>query len=374
MGMRLLPTESQTMVAESARRLLAAFSIEERRTQWHGSWLSDAYARLGEAGMLELGLLPDGDQESAGYLVAFAIELGRSVVATPFATSAVAAAHCLAQSGLDAEAAALRAGSAIEAMALAEAGGSLQGIFDPQTRLSDDRLSGVKSAIGFAGEASHLLVSARDERGGLRLLRLPTDLPGVSIEPLDTVAGEPLYEVRLDCAVTDAMQLASGHDCRALLRAALLRVLLVQSALLVGNAERALEITTAHVIERHQFDQPLGAFQAVQHHVANARMRLDAGRLMVHELAWRYGEQQPELLAWAAETKSWLSAATGETLRRAHELQGGISVTDEHETMLLLRRNLAESISWGATPELTPLCYSLRQVPPTVQPLFEGIA
>ena len=149
---------------------------------------------------------------------------------------------------------------------------------------------------------------------------------------------------------------------------------MVQSAILVGGAEWALEIVTAHVIERHQFGQPLGAFQAVQHHIANSRINLDAARLMTFETGWRYAQGQPDVLAWAAETKAWVAEKTGELLRRAHELQGGVSVTDEHETMLLLRRNLAESISWGSGSSLQALAYPLRSVPPTAQPLFEKLA
>ena len=372
--MRLLPTESQTMVAESARRLLGAFPIEERRKQWHGEWLGEAYRRLGDAGMLELGNPGDEDLDSVSFLVAFCIELGRSAISVPFTASAVAAAHCLSRAGLEAEAAALRSGADVQIMALAEAGGSLMGAFEPKTRLSGNQLSGTKSVVAFAGEASHLLVSARRDDGALCLVRIGADHSGVSLSPLDTVAGEPLYEVRLDCEIGENAILASGNQCVDLLNWMMLRVFMAQSAILVGGAERALEITTEHVIQRHQFGQPLGAFQAVQHHVANSRMRLDSARLMTYELAWRYSEQQEDLLAWAAETKSWVSAATGEILRRAHELQGGISVTDEHETMLLLRRNLAETVSWGASPELLPLCYPLRQVPPTVQPLFEAVA
>lgn len=372
--MRLLPTESQTMIAESARRLLGAFPIEERRKQWHGEWLSEAYRRLAEAGMLELGNPDDQDLDSASFLVAFGVELGRSAISVPFVTSVVAAANCLSQAGLENEAAALRSGADVQIMALAEARGSLKGAFDPQTRLSGNRLSGTKSVVSFAGDASYLLISARREDGAICLVRIGADHPGVLLSPLDTVAGEPLYEIRLDCEIGEDAILASGSQCVDLLRAMLLRVFMAQSAILVGGAERALEIMTEHVIQRHQFGQPLGAFQAVQHHVANSRMRLDSARLMTYELAWRYSEGHDELLAWAAETKSWVSTATGEILRRAHELQGGISVTDEHETMLLLRRNLAETVGWGASPELLPLCYPLRQVPPTVQPLFEAIA
>jgi len=368
--MQLLPSESQAMVSEAARRLLATFPIEERRKQWHGEWLSEAYSKLSEAGMLELAAAADDDRESQAYLLAFGMELGRSAITVPFLTSALAAAQCLEAAGHQGLAATARGGSALEVMALAEAKGCLKGTFTPNTRLSNDRLTGVKCAVPFAGQASHLLVSAVDADGELQLIRVPSDAAGVQIDALDTVAGELLSEVSLDCPVENEWILLTGEAAIKTLQSVLTRVFMVQSAMLVGGAERALEIVSAHVIERHQFEQPLGAFQAVQHHVANSRIHLDAARLMTFELGWRLAEGNDEMLAWAAETKAWVSSKTAELLRRAHELQGGISVTDEHETMLLLRRNLAESVMWGSGSDLWALAYPLRQVPPTVQPLF----
>ncbi|HEX7857825.1 MAG TPA: acyl-CoA dehydrogenase [Sphingobium sp.] len=361
------------MISEASRRLFGAFPIEERRRQWHGEWLTHSYDRLAEAGMLELGNLPERDREAAAHLSSFAIEIGRSCLALPFVTSAVGAAFVLENCGNTDAARALRAGQHIEALAIAEAKGSLRGAFEPETRVEAGRLTGIKSAVPFAKHAKALLVTARNENNTLCLIHLDSERPGIEMHPLDTVSGEPIYEVWIDCEVGEDAVLAGGQNCTALLEGALLRMFLVQSAILVGGAERALEIVTEHVIQRHQFGQPLGAFQAVQHHIANSRTKLDAARLMTHELAWRIGEGNPDLLAWAAETKMWVSTATCEILRRAHELQGGISVTDEHETMLLLRRNLADSVLFGSGQELVRLCYPLRTIPPTVQPLFEAV-
>jgi alkylation response protein AidB-like acyl-CoA dehydrogenase len=370
--MRLLQSESESLISDAARRLFSAYSIEQRRMQWHGKWLSDAYEELAGASMLELGAFAEGDHESIGYLIAFATEIGRSALSLPFVTSSVGAAFLLQECGRDDEASQLRSGSKIYALALSEATGSLSGTLSPKAVLKGGRLQATKSAVSFAGEAEALLVCATRENGSPCLIKVGRDDHGVTLEKLDTISGDQLYQVTLACDIADDAILAEGKDYLALVREVLLRIFLTQSAILVGGAERALEIVTEHVIQRHQFGQPLGAFQAVQHHIANSRSKLDASRLMTSELGWRMGENHPDLLAWAAETKMWVSSATGEILRRAHELQGGISVTDEHETMMLSRRNLAEAVLWGSGTELLRLCYPLRNTPPTVQPLFKA--
>jgi alkylation response protein AidB-like acyl-CoA dehydrogenase len=368
-----MPDDNENLIAESARRLFGAFSIETRREQWHGRWLSEAFAEMREAGMLELARMPEADREAAAYLAALAIELGRSGIATPFITSAIAASYCLSRAGRAVEAEACLNGTAIEAVAFSEPAGSINGALNPQTLFVDGRLIGVKNSIPFAEAASHLLVSARTSSGKTCVLRVPSDFPGVTRITLEGSTGEPLSELHLDCALGEDAVLFEGAECNEVVKAALTRIYYAQSAILVGGAQRALEIVTAHVIERHQFGQALGMFQAVQHHIANSRMQLDAARLMVFELGWRIGSNHDELLAWAAETKAWISEATGEIMRRAHELQGGISVTDEHETMLLSRRNLGESVQWGSSSELLSLAYPLRKIPPSVQPLFEPL-
>ena len=45
-----------------------------------------------------------------------------------------------------------------------------------------------------------------------------------------------------------------------------------------GLADRMLEITVDYVKEREQFGVPVGSFQAVKHHLANARLALEFAR------------------------------------------------------------------------------------------------
>ena len=54
----------------------------------------------------------------------------------------------------------------------------------------------------------------------------------------------------------------------------------------VGGARYAHEITTQYAKDRHQFDKPLGAFQALAHYLADAVTNLDGAEQLVHEAAW----------------------------------------------------------------------------------------
>ena len=62
------------------------------------------------------------------------------------------------------------------------------------------------------------------------------------------------------------------------------------AAALVGIAERAMRIGVDYVTERHQFGQPIGSFQAIQHGLADLPALIDGGRFLAHKAAWAYDE------------------------------------------------------------------------------------
>src|SRR3546814_16681160 len=47
-----------------------------------------------------------------------------------------------------------------------------------------------------------------------------------------------------------------------------------------------LDLTVGYVTERHQFGKPVGSFQAVKHHLADAALALELARPAVHRAAW----------------------------------------------------------------------------------------
>jgi alkylation response protein AidB-like acyl-CoA dehydrogenase len=61
---------------------------------------------------------------------------------------------------------------------------------------------------------------------------------------------------------------------------------ILTAASLVGIAAAALDLALAYVTERRQFGRPIGAFQAIQHGLADFPALIDGGRLLVHKAAW----------------------------------------------------------------------------------------
>src|SRR5205814_10064294 len=54
------------------------------------------------------------------------------------------------------------------------------------------------------------------------------------------------------------------------------------AALLLGMAEATTDIAVRYAAERHQFDRPIGSFQAVKHILADMLVRTELARAAVY--------------------------------------------------------------------------------------------
>ena len=80
----------------------------------------------------------------------------------------------------------------------------------------------------------------------------------------------------------------------------------VGAALLVGLVDGALEMTSTHVKNRHQFGRPLATFQAIQFPLAECKVLADGAELCSHDAAVRLSAGARE--ADVAAALAWLVA------------------------------------------------------------------
>ena len=125
------------------------------------------------------------------------------------------------------------------------------------------------------------------------------------------------------------------------------RVVLGQSAFLVGLSRAMLDLAVAHVVDRHQFGVPIGSFQAVKHHLANARIAIEFAAPAVARAAWSVATRQPTRERDVSMAKALAVDAGSVTGRAALQCHGAIGYTVEHDLHLYLKRSWALSRSWG---------------------------
>lgn len=156
--------------------------------------------------------------------------------------------------------------------------------------------------------------------------------PGVSATPLANLAGLSWATVDFTDVTAVARWPVDAHETaktRAELR-------LLYAALLVGCGRSALDLAVDHVRERRQFGQPLGAFQAIQHRLADCAIALDAAELLVLRAA-AYEGDVAELGGRAAVAALQAGEAAEQTATEALQFFGGYGYTLEYDIQLFLR-------------------------------------
>ena len=96
----------------------------------------------------------------------------------------------------------------------------------------------------------------------------------------------------------------------------------------VGKLARLLETTVRYGRTRHQFGQPIGRFQSVSNKVADMRVNLELGRLIVYKAAWLKGQGMRAAVE-ASIAKLFVSESCKTASLDALQLHGGYGYMKE---------------------------------------------
>jgi len=155
-----------------------------------------------------------------------------------------------------------------------------------------------------------------------------------SLAPRPAVDGSRrLFEVSWDPGDAERLEL----DPRSVLD----RAALAAAAQLCGTAQQLLDTAVAYAGQRHQFGQPIGAFQAVKHKLADVALRLEFARPVVYRAAWSMDPVHVSMAKAHASQAALLAA------RAALQVHGAMGYTVEHDLHMWLKRAWALAASWG---------------------------
>ena len=325
-------TDDQLLFRDTVRDLLVK---ECQPEQVRYAWVDDD-GRLPEvwASLAEMGVLGVQVPESHGGLglseldlVLLLEEAGRAALPDPLVEVAAVAAPLLAD--LEVAAASEHAARAAGRWLPAIAGG------EAVVALAIDGTD----LVSHGGDAD-LLLALRD--GAL------VAVPGADVDATSQPSVDGSRSLTtVGWAGRDETVLARSQDAAAAVSRALDRGALGTAAVLLGLGQQLLDMTVAYVKERRQFGVPVGSFQAVKHHLADAALRLEFARPVVYGAAWSMATGRPDATRAASHAK----AAAGDAARLAgrHALQchGAIGYTVEYDLHLWLKRVWALSASWG---------------------------
>jgi hypothetical protein len=167
---------------------------------------------------------------------------------------------------------------------------------------------GARNPVRFGAQASALVVVG--SAGGAEVYRVSPDGGAIVDTGYEYPLGYP--GARLGPSL-----------CSLPAAAALRRWQLVIAAEITGAMDAAIGQLVEYLTHRKQFGRSLGAFQAIQHRLAELAASVECARILTREAAWRDGD---ELAAGAA---CYAASAARQVCLECHQLSGARGFTLE---------------------------------------------
>ncbi|RIV81955.1 acyl-CoA dehydrogenase [Aurantiacibacter xanthus] len=338
--MNFLFNEEQTSLGETVGQVLADHAALTGPDPSRGSD-AEVWAALAELGLFSLLVAEEHGGVGLGLVdLAPTIEALGAGLAPPLIASTLVATEAVNRLG-DAEQRAqllpgIAAGETAIAIASAELGRGNDPVF-AECGLHDGRLTGRKIAVAGADVAQMLLVVTRTQSAPVLAL-VPTDAPGVTIEPhadIDPSAG--LCRVTFDNVAVASAQLL-GEGSPGALDTLIDLGATAQSGMAMGIAEVMLKRSVAYACEREQFGKPIGSFQAIKHRCADLAVAVEAGKATSHYAFWACSEDAEDRASAASAAKAYCGEIACNACNDAIQIHGGMGFTWELGLHRFLRR------------------------------------
>jgi alkylation response protein AidB-like acyl-CoA dehydrogenase len=351
--MALILTDEEQALADSVRKFVADRSPLTSLRQlmasgqpYDGDVWKQMTAQLGLAGLT----IPEEHGGAGAGVSALSValtELGAGLVASPLLGS-VLAAEVLLRLADDAARSELlpqiAAGEIIATLALSSGLGghvTASGSGDAVT------LTGSVSPVLNGTEAGVLLVPA-DGASGPVICLVDASAAGLTRTRL-TAVDHSRSLARISLSGTPARALAG--DAAAALAAAQDLGNLAIAAESAGAMRACIEMTSSYARIRVAFGQPIGAFQAVKHRLADMDKSWELGYAALRDAARAADEDPGRFPVAASVARVLLSDAYSEAAVDTVHLHGGIGFTWEHDAHLYYKNGLSNKVLLGAPGE-----------------------
>jgi len=293
-------------------------------------------------------------------LAMVAEQLGKTVAPGPLYPVSVVLAALVESADRQAHTAiieSLMSGETVASWAVSEPGRGWAPLDPSVTATRTDtgfRIDGTKDRVEAGAQSAVLLVVARcgPDASEIRQFLVPTDAPGVRLEPQQSVDLVKQYaRVHFDGVVVEpSAVVGSAAETAALIDRQSQLAQVLQCAEVVGILQTVFDFTVQWALDRHTFGRPLASYQALKHGFADMKLWLEACRATTAAAVADVAARSPGAGLSANIAKSYVGEMAGRVVQACVQMHGGIGVTWEHDLHLYLRRVTLYRSMFG-TPE-----------------------
>jgi alkylation response protein AidB-like acyl-CoA dehydrogenase len=210
-------------------------------------------------------------------------------------------------------------------------------------------LTGGSPVVESAAQADHLLVTAHSGEGLVQLL-VPAAAAGVTLTPLRSLDVVRRF-ARVDfnrVRVPSTAQVGTTASTPTTVERQLQLALVMQTAEMVGAAERTFDFTVEWAFDRYSFGRPLASYQELKHRFADMKMWLEASHALAAALAREVQGEASSAAETASVAKAYLGEYLVELMQDCVQIHGGIGLTSDHDLHLYLRRVTIDRLLHGS--------------------------
>jgi alkylation response protein AidB-like acyl-CoA dehydrogenase len=358
-------TETQEILKKMARDFLTTEcpkTMVRKLEQSEEGYSSELWKKMAELGWMGL-IIPEeygGMNYTFQDLVVLLEEIGRNILPGPFIAT-ITSTFPILEAGNEEQKKGLlpkiAQGELILTTALLEGEGvfDASGIAVKATPKGDDFIiNGTKLFVEMAHVANHILCVTRTKDGtspekGITLFIVDSKTPGISCEVIPTTAADKLCEVRFNNVTVPRKNILGKIDEGwPVVEMMLRKGAIAKCAESIGAIETCVEMTVAYSKERVQYERPIGAFQALQHIMADMWTSMETSRYLVYEAAWMESEGLP-CAKEASMAKAYVNEVYKNLSKWAVRVHGAIATSADHDIPLYYRRSKAADIAFGTT-------------------------
>jgi acyl-CoA dehydrogenase len=293
-----------------------------------------------------------GADLSLAETVPVAEQMGRRMLASPFAASALTV-QALIAGGTEAQKSLylpLLAEGSIGTLALYEphADWDLMHI-DASAKIVGDRLmlSGQKHFVLWAASADFIIASVQYDAKPALVLLTQADLPPGALRR-ETIIDETKrsFALSLDGVSAPISALLQPDKARGALAHIDLAAALLQSAEMCGGTQAVIDYTVSYLQTRKQFGNVIGAYQALKHPVVDAYVDYEKARSHLYSAAHCFGDQGMGEVA-VRMAKAAADGAYSFAADRAIQFHGGFGFTHDCDAGLHRRGAIFHASQYG---------------------------
>jgi alkylation response protein AidB-like acyl-CoA dehydrogenase len=354
--------EGQELFKRSARKFLETYCDKSVVAELEAS--ETGFSPTIWKGMADLGwmgvVVPseyDGLESSLMELAVLFEEIGRAAMPSPYLET-VAATLGLLEAGTEGQKKSylprIAGGEIVVTMAIEEPEVNYDArMIAARAERKDDHyvIAGTKRFVPYATVADLLVVAARTsgspgDQKGITLFLVEKEARGIRFSPMKTMAGKQFDVVFTGVSVPADSVLGEEDGGYPLIEKLQKTAAALQCASMVGGAQKEVEMTAEYAKVRHQFDRPIGSFQAVQHRAADMFIDVNGARLAAYKAIWCLSEGIEADLEISV-AKYFAGKACQRIAFSAQHLHGGIGITTDYDLHFYYRMAKAFELRFG---------------------------